>query len=149
MINLKKIKELVEFYYGLEDISIRKRTQDYVDARTIYVVLSRELTEYSYAVISSHINRDHSSITHAINVIYNQWRSQKYRFRRQLQIIDTIYEILADKKEEAEQEIPSEAVIQSLKSKLILKDKEIKELYRLLEAKDEKIKELNKYKPVW
>ena len=149
MINVKKIKELVEFYYGLEDISTRKRTQDYVDARTIYAVLCRELTDYSYAVISSHINRDHSSITHAMNVIYNQWRSQKYRFRRQLQIIDTIYEILAEKKEQEKEEVPSEAIIKSLKSKLILKDKEIKELYRLLEAKDEKIQELNKYKPVW
>jgi uncharacterized protein HemX len=149
MINLKVIKELVETYYDIEDISVKSRQQNYVDARTVFTVLARSLTDYSYTIIGDYINRHHTSITHHINVIHNQWKKSKYHYRRQLGVIDTIYKQLSNDAEEQEEEKPFEVIIQSLKSKIILKEKEIKELYRLLEIKDEKIKELNKYKPVW
>lgn len=149
MINLKGIKELVETYYDIEDISIKCRHQNYVDARTVFIVLAKELTDYSYTIIGDYINRHHSSITHAINEIHSQWQASKYHYRKQLDVIDTIYKQLSTDNEEEEEEKPFEVIIQSLKSKIILREKEIKELYRLMEIKDEKIKELNKYKPVW
>ena len=149
MINLKVIKKLVETYYDIEDISVKSRQQNYVDARTVFIVLARELTDYNYTIIGDYINRHHSSITHAINEIHDQWQKSKYHYRRQLDVIDTIYKQLSSNDEEQEEEKPFEVIIQSLKSRIILREKEIKELYRLLEIKDEKIKELNKYKPVW
>ena len=131
MINLKNIKELVETYYDIDDISVKCRTQNYVDARTVFVVLAKELTDYSYSIIGDYINRHHSSITHAINEIHDQWQKSKYHYRRQLDVIDTIYKQLSTDDEEQEEEKPFEVIVQSLKSKLIIKEKEIKELYRV------------------
>ena len=60
----KKIKELVETETGIEDISLKKRTQPYVEARVLYSNLALKHTKLSCKRIGEEINRDHSSVVH-------------------------------------------------------------------------------------
>ena len=46
------------------DITKRKRTNEYVFARTVYYKLARELTNLSLEEIGSHVNKDHCSVIH-------------------------------------------------------------------------------------
>lgn len=149
MLDLLKVKKLVESYYNIKDISIKKRSQVYVDARTVYIVLAKRLTNYNYTIIGEYIKRDHSSVTHAINSIYSQWKNQFYYFRGQLDVIESIHQEIAGDPLKLEVDEPIDLIVQSLRAKIILKDKEIKELIRVLELKDKKILELKKYEPVW
>ena len=147
MKELKKIKETVEKYFEYKDIGVKNRKRELVEARVIYMFLAAELTSYSYESIAHVINRDHSTVTHAINVIYDQWKSQPYYFKNQLIAIKTIHKIIADE-ENLEELFDVELILQKYKARVILQDKQINGLIETIEKKDKLIKELSKYAPL-
>ena len=59
----KEIIDYINTELGI-DITKRKRTNEYVFARTIYYKLARELTNLSLEEIGSHVNKDHCSVLH-------------------------------------------------------------------------------------
>ena len=94
--DLKKIKEVVEINVGLKNIQTRVRKQPFVDARTIYFILAKRLTNFTYETIAEIVDRDHSSVTHAINEIFEGWKMQPNLFKHQLQLIDAIENQIMD-----------------------------------------------------
>lgn len=147
MKELKKIKETVEKYFNYKDIGIKNRKREIVEARVIYMFLAAELTSYSYESIAHVINRDHSTVTHAINVIYDQWKSQPYYFKNQLTAIKTIHKIIAED-EDIDELFDIDLILQKYKARVILQDKQINGLIETLEKKDKLIKELQKFAPI-
>lgn len=148
MKELLNIKRAVEVHFRIKDIGIKYRGRDIVDARVVYMFLATELTPYSYVKIASLINRDHSTVTHAINNIYNQWRSQPYFFKDQLNAIKEIYRELADT-DELKHIYDAEILLQKYKAKVKLQDMQMQHLFELIEKKDKLIKELEKNQLVW
>ena len=147
MKELRQIKKTVEKYFNFKDIGVKTRTRELVEARVVYMFLAAELTSYSYESIAHVINRDHSTVTHAINVIYDQWKSQPYYFRSQLTAIKTIHKIIADE-EDIEDFFDMELILQKYKARVILQNKQIDGLIETLVKKDELIKKLQKYAPI-
>ncbi|MCP4489110.1 MAG: hypothetical protein GY820_17625 [Gammaproteobacteria bacterium] len=62
---LHKIKEYVNNRYGL-DINKDTRKREYIDARTLYYKLCRDLTKCSLEAIGSSVGRDHAAVIHAL-----------------------------------------------------------------------------------
>lgn len=62
-INLEKIKQFVDRYYG---ISIDKNTRkdEYIRARTMYYFLSREYTSKALSDIGCILDKDHATVLH-------------------------------------------------------------------------------------
>lgn len=62
-INLEKIKQFVDRYYG---ISIDKNTRkdEYIRARTMYYFLSREYTSKGLSDIGCILDKDHATVLH-------------------------------------------------------------------------------------
>ena len=148
--DLKKIKEVVEINVGLKNIETRVRKQPFVDARTIYFILAKRLTNFTYETISEIVDRDHSSVTHAINEIFEGWKMQPNLFKHQLQLIDAIENQIMDLNSVKES---SDDVLQKLlheyEIKLIMKNKIIDRLNEKIESLDKRIDELKKYEPIW
>lgn len=63
---LQSIKEYVNNLYAL-DIEKNTRKREYVDARTLYYKLCKDLTKCSLTAIGSTVGRDHASVLHALN----------------------------------------------------------------------------------
>jgi hypothetical protein len=64
---LQLIKNETEKITGIEDISSKTRTRELVFARHIYIKAAREFTDYPTVMIGAAINRDHSTIVHALS----------------------------------------------------------------------------------
>lgn len=80
---LAVIKREVENFLEIPDIGAPLRTTEYAMARWLYAKLAREFTNYSMLIIASAINRDHSTVVHALSVIdfemtYNKTLQAKY-----------------------------------------------------------------------
>ncbi len=68
---LDSIKEYVNNLYGL-DIEKNTRKREYVDARTLYYKLCRELTKCSLTTIGESVGRDHSIVLHSFkNILHH------------------------------------------------------------------------------
>lgn len=64
---LKVIKDEVELFTEIDDIGSKCRTYEHTMARWLYIRLAKEFTNYSTMAIGSAINRDHSTVVHAVN----------------------------------------------------------------------------------
>tara|TARA_B100000965_G_C19152065_1_gene566458 strand:+ start:101 stop:535 length:435 start_codon:yes stop_codon:yes gene_type:complete len=88
---LKQIKKLVENYYNIQDISVKNRRPKFVEARVVYSIIVRQNSNYTLSEIGNLINRDHSSICHYNEKIYDSWISfPKFNIDK-LQSIQIIY----------------------------------------------------------
>lgn len=80
---LLKIKKAVEEYTGIEDIGVKDRSHDIAMARWLYCKLCREHTNGTMSAIGKLINRDHSTVVHAVKslefeFLYNKDLQTKY-----------------------------------------------------------------------
>lgn len=150
MMDLKKIKRVVEMNTNVKDLSVRSRKQSLVDARTIYFVLAKRLTTFSYSIISELVNRDHSSVTHAINEIYSSWLLTPNYFKSQLQLIDAIEKQIMDidSIDDSDTDLIKK-VLHEYEIKLIIKNKIIDSLNDRIDFLDQRVKTLKKYEPIW
>jgi hypothetical protein len=64
---LQLIKNETEKITGIEDIGSKTRTRELVFARHIYIKAAREFTDYPTIMIGAAINRDHSTVVHALS----------------------------------------------------------------------------------
>lgn len=92
---IQKIKELVETETGIQDISLKKRTQDYVEARVLYSNLALNHTKLSLQRIGREINRDHASVVHH-KKIFAQWLKFKNHYAENLNSYRTLESILEE-----------------------------------------------------
>ena len=71
---LEKLKELVENYYGISlDLKSRKRL--YIEARYIYFYLCRNFTNFSLAKIGASVGKDHATVLNGLKKLdgLRQW----------------------------------------------------------------------------
>lgn len=62
------IVNLVEKELDIENIAVRKRTRELTQARLLYFKLARDICKYaSLERIGKAVNRDHSTVTHALS----------------------------------------------------------------------------------
>lgn len=59
------------------DIRNKSKRREYVEPRTIYFALCRELTPHSVTLIASYIDRDHATCLHGLNVFNNLMQTDK------------------------------------------------------------------------
>ena len=64
---LQVIKNETEKITGIKDIGVKTRSLEYVFARYLYIRAAREFTDYPTVKIAAAINRDHSTVVHALN----------------------------------------------------------------------------------
>lgn len=148
--DLRKIKQVVEMNTNVKDLSVRSRKQNLVDARTIYFVLAKRLTTFSYSIISELVNRDHSSVTHGINEIYSSWLLTPNYFKSQLQLIDAIEKQIMDinSVNESDGDLVKK-ILHEYEIKLIIKNKIIDSLNDRIEFLEKRVENLKKYEPIW
>lgn len=65
------IKNETEKITGIEDISSKTRSREYVFARYLYIRAAREFTDYAMSAIGGGINRDHATVMHSL--VNLQW----------------------------------------------------------------------------
>jgi hypothetical protein len=65
------IKHETEKITGIEDISSKTRSREYVFARYLYIRAAREFTDYAMSAIGGGINRDHATVMHSL--VNLQW----------------------------------------------------------------------------
>ncbi|MBR1937750.1 MAG: chromosomal replication initiator protein DnaA [Spirochaetales bacterium] len=70
-ISLIDITKAVAAYYNIEPTQLRSKSRTAIikDARNVAIFLSRKITQYSTTEIGNFFNRDHSTITHSIDII--------------------------------------------------------------------------------
>lgn len=70
-ISIVDITKVVASYYNIEPTQIRSKSRTAIikDARNVAIYLSRKITQYSTTEIGNFFNRDHSTITHSIDNI--------------------------------------------------------------------------------
>jgi len=81
--DLLKIKKAVEEYTNIDDIGVKERTHEIAMARWLYCKLCREYTNATMSAIGKTINRDHSTVVHAVKSLefefaYNKDLQTKY-----------------------------------------------------------------------
>ena len=70
------VKEVASYYnIDISDIKGKKRTAIIKDARNISIYLTRKITQYSTTEIGTYFDRDHSTITHSIDKIEKERKS--------------------------------------------------------------------------
>ena len=70
-ISIGTIVKEVASYFSIEisDIKGKKRTAIIKDARNVAIYLTRKITQYSTTEIGTYFDRDHSTITHSIDKV--------------------------------------------------------------------------------
>ncbi len=70
-LNMDRILTVVSNYYGVtvEAVKSKNRTKELVIPRQVFAYLTRELTQNSVATIARKLNRDHTTILHAITKV--------------------------------------------------------------------------------
>lgn len=71
MRDLKKIKKFVEVSYGICDLEKKTRKRLYTEARAVYFKIAKETTDLSLDNIGFYVNRNHATVLHGINKIYD------------------------------------------------------------------------------
>tara|TARA_R100001463_G_scaffold6764_5_gene21942 strand:+ start:1430 stop:1861 length:432 start_codon:yes stop_codon:yes gene_type:complete len=141
----EKIKKLVEAETGIQDISIKSRKQNLVEARVVFSTLCLRHTNDSYERIAQVIKRDHSTIVHC-RKIYNNWVDCPKLYLNNLTLLDTIDNLINEQKDTTEKEID---IITRYRKKNILLTKELQKLKDTINRQEAKIKKLKKYEPIW
>tara|TARA_R100000935_G_C2820120_1_gene159352 strand:+ start:1088 stop:1519 length:432 start_codon:yes stop_codon:yes gene_type:complete len=141
----QKIKQIIEVETGVEDISIRLRSQGIVEARVIFSTLCLRHTKDSLQRIGKIINRDHSSIVH-YRKIYNNWLEFPKQFLNNLTTLDRIDNIINEQKDITEEDIE---IVTRYRRKNILLTKEIEKLKEILVKQEKNIERLKQYEPIW
>lgn len=144
---LKAIKALVEVETGIDDISSRIRNQAYVDARVIFFYLAKKHTGLSHTILGDMVNRDHSSVTHALNVIYEAWITHPSQFKKEIDSINTIEEHLLHDLDL--KKLQPKELYKLYKAKYELSEKAVKEQARKIERLEGEVKRLKQYEPIW
>ncbi len=87
-LDLEKIQDLVCTYYkvGQEELKSKSRKKIHVLPRNIYIYLSRQHTEKSVEQIARSINRSHSTVLYACEVI-NRKMAQDPKLRREIHFL--------------------------------------------------------------
>lgn len=126
---LEKIKELVEDYYGL-DILLKSRKKLYVQARAVYYYLAREFTDNSLKKIGEIVGKDHATVLYFLSEI-NYMRKFDSNFNENFY---ELYEIAKDLQHVNKVELTLEQLVTR---------------YNKLQIDYEVVKRrLNKYEPV-
>ena len=92
---IKKIKELVETETGIQDIGIKTRKQNYVEARVLYVNLALNHTKFTTERIGAEINRSHCTVLHH-KKLFKQWLQMKNFYSENLNSYKTLESILEE-----------------------------------------------------
>ena len=66
---LKDLKEMVEYFTGIKDISKKKRSREFVYARAAYYLLARKYTRISLNDIGGMVGRDHATVHYALDTL--------------------------------------------------------------------------------
>ena len=72
MITMSKIRTAVQDEFKL-NIKRKSRKHIYVVARTVYFKLCKDFTDYSLQRIGMTLKKDHATVLHAINNIFESW----------------------------------------------------------------------------
>src|SRR5690625_2976947 len=67
MKDLQAIKLRTEEIFGIEDISIKNRSDEYILARAAYYYAAKKKTNYSLSKIADLVNKDHACVFHAFS----------------------------------------------------------------------------------
>lgn len=114
----KEIKNIIDSEMGI-DISINRRRRDYVYGRCLFYKIVKEIEpDMSYASIGSFFHKDHASVLYSIN------RTFHYAMQ------DLFYRDIYNKLQFC-------SVQDSESKNLLSKYKEVKDLLRAIELKDE------------
>ena len=92
---IQKIKELVETETGIQDIGIKTRKQNYVEARVLYVNLALNHTKFTTERIGAEINRSHCTVLHH-KKLFKQWLQMKNFYSENLNSYKTLESILEE-----------------------------------------------------
>jgi hypothetical protein len=141
----EKIKKLVEAETGIQDISIKLRTQDIVEARIMFSTLCLRHTNDSCQRIGKTINRDHSTVVHH-RKLHNNWLDYPKQYLNNLTLLDRIDNLINEQKDSSEKDIE---IVTRYRKKNILLTKEIEKLKEVLLKQEKDIKRLKKYEPIW
>lgn len=141
----EKIKKLVEAETGIEDISIKSRRQDIVEARVMFSTLCLRHTNDSYERIAVTMNRDHSTVVHH-RKLHNNWLEYPKQYLNNLTLLDRIDNLINEQKDTTEKELD---IITRYRKKNILLTKEIEKLKEIVLKQEKNINRLKKYEPIW
>lgn len=143
---IQTIKQLVEVESGLPDISLRTRKQVTVDARIIYAMLCLKHTKgISYERIAKGVNRDHSSVVH-YKKLFDSWQQFPRLYSDKLESYKRVNDILERERDEIDDS--TDLYLMYKKENIILR-KENAALQATLKKLEERIKQLQKYAPIW
>lgn len=81
------------------DIASKCRAQEYVDGRTLYFMLALKTTGAGYADIAEVVNRDHSTVSHAIKNLFRWLREDQNLYRHYEMYIREFYTEIAEGEE--------------------------------------------------
>lgn len=93
------IQKCVEQVTGL-DLATRTRKHEYIIARTIYYKICRELTLYSYGDIGGILNKDHSTVLHAIKNFKRDVAGDETNFKKYHSAFTIAEKILSERYDE-------------------------------------------------
>ena len=68
---LKDIRKAVELVSGIDDLSLKTRKREYIDARMIYYKIASEITEKSTVKIGMEVCKDHATVMHGLKTFEN------------------------------------------------------------------------------
>tara|TARA_R100001460_G_scaffold107600_1_gene156585 strand:+ start:870 stop:1334 length:465 start_codon:yes stop_codon:yes gene_type:complete len=149
---LKTLKSLIELELGIEDLATKNRKRYNVRGRTIYFILGKKYTKESYETIGSLVGRDHSTALHGRKKIYNDWTFFPLEYKDELHSLNRIEQNflleLKGMREDKNYKYEDSKVLDLLRRKNRLLEKEIDELKKDLKQRDTKIKSLEKYAPL-
>lgn len=139
------IKRLVEAETAIDDISVKSRRAEIVEARVIFSILCLRHTTLSLQRIAKEMNRHHSTVVHHRKV-YNDWTSQPSFYTSELQALSNVDHIIHTRKEKTEKEIDVLIMMRKMNK---LQEDELKHLRRVTAELRTEVKRLKKYEPIW
>lgn len=78
MLTLRIIRNAVEAFSFIDDISIKTRKREYVEARYVYFKLCKDLTSSTLSKIGSSLNMDHASVLHGVKMFDDLIGQEKF-----------------------------------------------------------------------
>lgn len=124
---LEKIKELVENYYGIS-LELKSRQRLYIEARYIYFYLCRNFTNFSLAKIGESVGKDHATVLNGLKKLdgLRQWyRSTNENFYE-------LYSLAKQMTKEEETKEPTLEQLVKMYNKLLIDHEILKQQYQKL-----------------
>lgn len=110
------------------DIASKCRAQEYVDGRTLYYMIALKTTQAGYADIAEVVNRDHSTVSHAIKNLFRWLREDQSLYRHYEMYLKEFYIEIAESEEKL--------------NKFVVETEELKRL-RAIKVKYEALREVS------